>query len=315
MMASNVLHSKGQAHLLLSRAIEDLKLQGISEAYLNDIVFPESLISCDSNPLEQMTKVLTPEDPLFRPLHNLIQTIETSLLPTVSDPNPVHDIIHIYRRFILEQCFEITGVDYQDELGQSLLQFATKEGDEQKVENLLKKGANPCVINKNRETLLHIAAAHGHLSILQTLLQCEDLNQMIDRVDGRGQTALHRAVQGNHDEIVEVLMKEEADFEICDLNGKTPLQLAQEMGNTRIVALLSQEDLVPSLTGDVEGQYYLEFERAYEEFDVEKQISYLEKMAAYALQKDNFINAARLLNGAITLLLKKNLAHSIWSEN
>jgi ankyrin repeat protein len=54
------------------------------------------------------------------------------------------------------------------------------------------------------------------------------------------ETPLHLAVARGHSEVVAILLKYNARLDIRDKNGMTPLQLAENIKNREIVALIKQ---------------------------------------------------------------------------
>lgn len=57
--------------------------------------------------------------------------------------------------------------------------------------------------------------------------------------DNWKQTALHRAVLQNQLEVVKVLIRNGADKNVKDNNGRTPLEKAESEGRTSIVKYLA----------------------------------------------------------------------------
>lgn len=92
-----------------------------------------------------------------------------------------------------------------------------------------------------------MAAEEGKLDMVKLLLdKGADINEIgIEHpTDPRYKedmgSALHRAVVGEHEEVVKFLMDNGADVNLKDVMGRTPLALAQGKNNTAIVALLKE---------------------------------------------------------------------------
>ncbi|NXH78306.1 ANK1 protein, partial [Hydrobates tethys] len=78
-------------------------------------------------------------------------------------------------------------------------------------------------LNSSSETLPHVAAANGHLTIMEYLIS---KSEKIDVKDKKGRTALHRAAEKGHGDAVKVLPQCGAYKYSLDTEGKTPLHLA-----------------------------------------------------------------------------------------
>ena len=60
----------------------------------------------------------------------------------------------------------------------------------------------------------------------------------VESVDKDGKTALHRAAQNGHAEIVRILLEAKAKMEATNGDGRTPLHWAAYWGSTEIVKVL-----------------------------------------------------------------------------
>ena len=86
------------------------------------------------------------------------------------------------------------------------------------------------------QTLLHAAAMEPHPATVEFLLKH---NAEINVVNKFGETPLYLAVQGKHLENVVILLKAGADFTICDGdNGLSPLDVAARRGLPEIIKVL-----------------------------------------------------------------------------
>ncbi|KAK3206479.1 hypothetical protein Dsin_020525 [Dipteronia sinensis] len=103
--------------------------------------------------------------------------------------------------------------------------------------------------NKKGETLLHMAARHGHADVAEYLLQeCKKpyqndqelaikaTRQMLQMINEAKDTALHEAVRYNHLDVVKVLTVEDRELPYDANNaGETPLFLAAERGYVEVL--------------------------------------------------------------------------------
>ncbi|XP_027146038.1 CARD- and ANK-domain containing inflammasome adapter protein [Larimichthys crocea] len=94
-------------------------------------------------------------------------------------------------------------------------------------------------VNSSNETLLHVAAQYGHLSIIELLIR---KGARLDLQDNKGHTALHRAASRGHTEIVRALVQAGAPIYTLDLQGKTSVHLAAENEHLHPVKVLVKEE-------------------------------------------------------------------------
>ncbi|XP_051481070.1 CARD- and ANK-domain containing inflammasome adapter protein-like [Apus apus] len=93
--------------------------------------------------------------------------------------------------------------------------------------------------NSSSETLLHVAAANGHLTIMEYLIT---KGAKIDVKDKKGRTALHRAAEKGHSDAVKVLLRHGAYLYSLDTESKTPLNLAAQNNHTHVLKMLLKEE-------------------------------------------------------------------------
>uniref|UniRef100_A0A8C5WQ05 Uncharacterized protein n=1 Tax=Laticauda laticaudata TaxID=8630 RepID=A0A8C5WQ05_LATLA len=107
----------------------------------------------------------------------------------------------------------------------------------------LEKTLNPTDVNATNsanETLLHIAATHGHLEIIDYLIS---KGVKLEVKDNKGRTPLHRAA-----EKAKVLIEKGANLKDKAPNLSSPLHLAVEAGAFSIAQMLLQKGVDPNIT-------------------------------------------------------------------
>ncbi|KAK8784970.1 hypothetical protein V5799_008664 [Amblyomma americanum] len=86
---------------------------------------------------------------------------------------------------------------------------------------------------------LHLAAARGHVTIVQLLLRAQ---ARIDALDSEGKTPLMKAVEGHHLQAARCLLEQRANPDVPDQNLDTALHLALSTGQADMATLLVQFD-------------------------------------------------------------------------
>lgn len=105
---------------------------------------------------------------------------------------------------------------------------AAKNGDMEEAVSLLSKGEGEGVNQVGKEyklTALHLASLHGHLNVVQLLL---DNGAKTDIRDAWNCTPLHNAAGKGHQAVVEELISFGANPDMETLKGKTPSDLARD---------------------------------------------------------------------------------------
>jgi ankyrin repeat protein len=129
-------------------------------------------------------------------------------------------------------------VDAKDRVGKTPLYEAAREGRADVVALLLDRGAvvNVVIENACKRTPLHIAAERGHVDVVGTLLaRGADLKAVTSY---NYWTALHNAAFRGDSSVVELLLAKGAEVEPTDKKGRTPLDLAEEIGHAEIAEML-----------------------------------------------------------------------------
>lgn len=106
------------------------------------------------------------------------------------------------------------------------------------LSQMLDSGYDPNVQDENGRTALMVAVIKKNIEIAKLLIQHgADLNKQDDIAE---LSALHFAVQSNSYELTKLLLENQAEVEIEDVNGNTPLSDAvfYSRGEGKIIKLL-----------------------------------------------------------------------------
>ncbi|XP_060089312.1 CARD- and ANK-domain containing inflammasome adapter protein-like [Heteronotia binoei] len=95
-------------------------------------------------------------------------------------------------------------------------------------------------VNSANETLLHIAATHGHIKIIDYLI---NKGAKLGVKDKKGRTPLHRAAEKGHNNAVKMLLQAGANIYSLDQEGKTPLHLASWSSHTQVLKSILGEEV------------------------------------------------------------------------
>jgi|GEM_PF-2217319 len=232
------------------------------------------------------------------------------------------------------------NINAQDLSQKTPLYYAVAQGHLEATLFLLQKGADPSVPGIEGDTILHVAAFYGYTPILKHLIQYPFLLSLKDK-DGKqaihkavwmhpkpdivellleagadpnsqnayGYTPLHWAAKHGHIESGKRLVDKGASFEMSNTNGDFPLDLAIRWGQDSFVAHFLNIKLPEELPHqrDIEGYCCTKLLQAKKQEKSQEQIFYLQKIAELYIQKQNWVQAAKLLNGAYALCQEGNL--------
>jgi hypothetical protein len=151
--------------------------------------------------------------------------------------------------------------------GTTLLMTASRNGNLDLVDSLLKKHANHLVRNSFGDTALMLAAFAGQLAVVERLLELGGQQEHRDgwtalhyaaiggrvdvarflvakgaKVDARApntQTALMLAAAAGNLDMVKFLIDEQADIKLKDHNGKTAMDVAEGKGNKQVAGYIA----------------------------------------------------------------------------
>ncbi len=232
-------------------------------------------------------------------------------------------------------------INAQDLSKKTPLYLAVAQGHISAVKCLLANQADPSIVGIEGDTLLHVAAFYGYTPIVAMLLKYP----LIHRADEDGKQPIHKAVWG-HDkpDVVELLLSAGADPNALNAFGFTPLHWAAKHGHVASAQLLLKAGALPDLANqnhdlpfdlavrwgqdafvrsflggkpkepdqlpkDTEGYYYTQLLQAKKDDNHQEQIFYLEKLSELYLEKQNWVQAAKILNGALAILDKHPHPH------
>ncbi|KAI9345692.1 ankyrin repeat-containing domain protein [Obelidium mucronatum] len=161
-------------------------------------------------------------------------------------------------KLLLEKGFEIKGVDASK---MSPLLLAAKYGRSENVKIIIDamgggSAAADSTFLPSGYTALHFAAGHGHLEVVQTLI---DAHATIDAIDKNGKlTPLIHACRTGQLEVVKLLLSKGANIFAADNMGRTPLIHAVKNGHFELVVTLLAEgaDASASDTSDNSPLHY-----------------------------------------------------------
>ena len=131
-----------------------------------------------------------------------------------------------------------TETNIHDKWGLTPLHIAAEKGDARLVQILLGMKADPglcSTIESGWIPPLMVAASHGHLEILDLLLEA---GAPVDATDRWGNTAILKACSGGHFDCVAKLLKKEADPTIANHWIATCLETCASLGFSDILSFL-----------------------------------------------------------------------------
>jgi hypothetical protein len=108
-------------------------------------------------------------------------------------------------------------------------------------------------------TVLHEAAASGHLHVVKLLCYDHRATLEVDRTTMMGScTALHLAVQNNYRPIAALLLTMGADINLQDRSGNTPLHLVSSLAMCKLLLKTTANVLLRNRCGRTALEEYLE---------------------------------------------------------
>uniref|UniRef100_U5EJK2 RING-type E3 ubiquitin transferase n=1 Tax=Corethrella appendiculata TaxID=1370023 RepID=U5EJK2_9DIPT len=163
---------------------------------------------------------------------NVVKTLlELGCHPSLQDSEgdtPLHDAISKEHDNMLSLLVDY-GADIKltNNNGFNALHHAALKGNPSAMRILLTKSSRPWIVEEKKDdgyTALHLAALNNHVEIAELLVKRGKANMDCQNVNL--QTALHLAVERQHVQIVKLLVRENANLNIPDKDGDTPLHEA-----------------------------------------------------------------------------------------
>ena len=125
----------------------------------------------------------------------------------------------------------LAWVNRQDENGNTALLLAASRGYRQAMRLLLAAGADPFVMNVRGQTCLHRVVGRGDIPLVEELVShvrkhhMKHTKRFVNAQDRNGDTALHYAAMENNRELGEALLRNGADRDVKNRQGKEFWQL------------------------------------------------------------------------------------------
>ncbi|XP_069112832.1 ankyrin repeat domain-containing protein 27-like isoform X2 [Argopecten irradians] len=137
----------------------------------------------------------------------------------------------------------------RDDRGYTALHIAALNGQAHLIDVLIKNGALVNASDYLSYTPLHLACQKGHQNIILLLVH---FNADCTQTDGEGNTPLHLCVDNGHEDCVKAMVfldyaKTKLDVNAQNVRGDTALHLAAKWGYENIVSILLENDAQPSL--------------------------------------------------------------------
>ncbi|XP_073445344.1 nuclear factor NF-kappa-B p105 subunit isoform X2 [Dendrobates tinctorius] len=148
-------------------------------------------------------------------------------------------------------CEDITNV--RNDLYQTPLHLAVITHQAHIVQDILKAGGDPLMLDRKGNSVLHLACKEGDAETLSILLKHAKITEIINLANNEGLNAIHEAVITNSMPCLRLLISAMADVNAQEQkSGRSPLHLAVEQDNIVLAGclLLEGDACVDSTTYD-----------------------------------------------------------------
>jgi ankyrin repeat protein len=140
--------------------------------------------------------------------------------------------------------------------GLTALHVAAQHGHLEVVEALVEKGANVDATTPSGNTPLMLAAVNGHVEVAKWLLAA---HASVHAANSNGYTALYAAVDRDSVAMMELLLDAGADKNAVSRLGVTPLHLASQNGRLQAVSVLVARGVAVDLPDSNYGRTALQY--------------------------------------------------------
>ncbi|CAH6787648.1 Ankrd55 [Phodopus roborovskii] len=139
----------------------------------------------------------------------------------------------------LLQQSSLCEINHQDTEGMTPLHWAAFHNRPQHTQMLLKKGADPTLVDKDFKTALHWAVQSGNRILCSIILSHHQGPSIINYDDESGKTCVHIAAASGFGDIISDLAKvPECNLQALDVDDRTPLHWAAAAGKAECVQSL-----------------------------------------------------------------------------
>ncbi|XP_021795065.2 ankyrin repeat domain-containing protein 55 [Papio anubis] len=140
---------------------------------------------------------------------------------------------------VLLQQSNLSEINHQDNEGMTPLHWAAFHNQPQHTQMLLKKGADPTLVDKDFKTALHWAVQSGNRILCSIILSHHQGPSIINYDDESGKTCVHIAAAAGFSDIIHELARvAECNLQALDVDDRTPLHWAAAAGKVECVQSL-----------------------------------------------------------------------------
>ncbi|XP_037386198.1 ankyrin repeat domain-containing protein 55 [Talpa occidentalis] len=140
---------------------------------------------------------------------------------------------------VLVQQSNLSEINHQDNEGMTPLHWAAFHNQPQHTQMLLKKGADPTLVDKDFKTALHWAVQSGNRILCSIILSHHQGPSIINYDDESGKTCMHIAAAAGFSDIISELARvPECNLQALDVDDRTPLHWAAAAGKAECVQSL-----------------------------------------------------------------------------
>ncbi|KAH8679043.1 hypothetical protein BGZ60DRAFT_513281 [Tricladium varicosporioides] len=131
---------------------------------------------------------------------------------------------------------------------------AAVDGDEETIRRLLAQGIEPDLKSPGNESPLGVAVKRGRLAVVQLLLNTQAVD--INAQNIAGKSPIFWAAEQGREDIVKLLLERDANCNLADEDGQTPLSIAKQNRHFKVIDLLTSRSItsnVPTKSQDNTG--------------------------------------------------------------